>query len=349
MNQNRGKLPFLVIPAYEPENVLLTILKKIKNKFFRIIVVNDGSSNMYEDLFRQIEELPDTVILKHPKNLGKGAALKTAFKYCIDLETKSCGVVTMDADGQHCSHDVGKIGAALMDEPNSLHLGKREFRRGIPWKSLVGNSITKYIYNIFVGSRLSDTQTGLRGIPINNLRKMLDIKSNAYDFELGMLLLAKQNSIKINEIPIDTIYDKTNSTSHFKPLIDSAKIYSVFLKYMANSMLIGLLDIFVFLFVYSQTNKIFLSFCVGRLVFCIISYKNAVNIFRSPKIVSRQAIPYLLLVSCSLLLSYSMSVMLVTVYGLKILSAKLISELMLFFYNFSVQQSFIFNRPKPSD
>ena len=349
VNDHRDRLPFLIIPAYEPEGILLSILTIIKNSFYKIIIVDDGSSGANEKLFIKIGEIPNTVMLKHPKNLGKGAALKTAFKYCIKLDTRSCGAVTMDADGQHCSDDVKKIGTALMNDPYSLHLGKREFTREVPWKSLVGNSITKFVYSIFVGSRLSDTQSGLRGIPLTALPKLLEIKSNAYDYELGMLLFAEQNHVKINEIPITTIYSKNNSTTHFKPLIDSVKIYSVFLKYLINSIVIGIIDLLVFIFVYKQTNEIFVSYFLGRLVFCYCSYKNSTKYFQASEIMRGQIIRYILLVLCSLFLSYSFASILMLIYGINIIFAKLIAEISLFLYNFSVQQSYIFNRAKSND
>jgi hypothetical protein len=86
------------------------------------------------------------------------------------------------------------------------------------------------------GKRLTDTQSGLRGIPINFLQELMHSSESGYDFELDMLLRATNNHRAIIEVPIKTIYIFQNTNSHFKVMRDSLKIYFVFLRFSIRSL-----------------------------------------------------------------------------------------------------------------
>ena len=77
---------------------------------------------------------------------------------------------------------------------------------------------------------LKDTQTGLRGIPIQFAQELLDINLSDFSFETDMIIKAKKSDINIKEIPIKTIYIDKNKSSHFKPLNDTLKICKTILK-----------------------------------------------------------------------------------------------------------------------
>ena len=99
-----GNRPVVVIPAYKPSEAYGDFLGYLKSQggFTDIVVVDDGSGEEYEEIFRAAEDLPGVVVLRHYINLGKGRALKTAFNYCLaPAHEKSGGVITADADGQH--------------------------------------------------------------------------------------------------------------------------------------------------------------------------------------------------------------------------------------------------------
>lgn len=222
----------ILIPAYNPNESLITLVKGLKEKLKEcpIIVVNDGSKS--DEIFEKLNKIcpPDKIII-HTTNLGKGEALKNGLKY-ITNNYKSCnGIVTADCDLQHSINDIEKIANALLNSPDTIYLGSRNFNKmNIPFRSYIGNKIISIIFQIIYNIKINDTQTGLRGIPINFTQLFIDIKNSDFSFETIMLIKAKRNNIQIKEIPINTIYIENNKHSHFKPFTDSYKICKSLLK-----------------------------------------------------------------------------------------------------------------------
>lgn len=216
--------PTLIVPAYQPDAGLVEALSNLRNSFSHIIVVNDGSPRQCQPIFDTLKCCEGVTVLEHAVNLGKGAALKTAFNHILLRDPLTSGVVTMDADGQHCCDDVRRVALALSHSPQSLSLGVRDFKHGTPWKSYVGNMVTRRFFRFFTRLNVRDTQTGLRGIPLQLLPRLLTIESNGYDFEMEMLFAAQRMAVEIAEVPVRTIYVDNNRKSHFDPLTDSAKI-----------------------------------------------------------------------------------------------------------------------------
>ncbi len=76
------------------------------------------------------------------------------------------GVVTADADGQHAPEDIERVADVLAAQPEALVLGARSFGDDVPLRSRFGNILTRGIMHALLGRKLTDTQTGLRGIPV---------------------------------------------------------------------------------------------------------------------------------------------------------------------------------------
>jgi len=227
--------PAVVIPAYQPDEKLLILIQTLRERRPQqlIIVVNDGSDEKLRGLFAELLNY-EVEVLHHPRNLGKGQALKTAFVHYLNLTRgEALGVITADADGQHSVEDIIALSDALAVTAHALHLGVRDFGLAeIPWRSRVGNILTGYIFRKISATPLYDTQTGLRGIPVNLLKLILNSQSQGYELEMEMLLIAAQRQIQMNQIPIKTIYFNRNAQSHFNPLRDSWKIYRVVLRFL---------------------------------------------------------------------------------------------------------------------
>ena len=224
--------PVIIIPAFQPDkNMLKLIGKLLEDPCCRIVVVDDGSGPAYREYFDALEIFDRVDILCHEFNKGKGAALKTAFKHVIRRYPGTC-VVTADADGQHLPEDIKKIYAAIQENPEQLVLGCRTIKNGkMPLKKRLGNILAIMILKIFTCVLLKDTQTGLRGIPGKWLDELVAIKPNGFDYELEVLLTCIANKrYPILEIPINAIYDRGSSNSHFRSFQDSWKIAEVFFK-----------------------------------------------------------------------------------------------------------------------
>jgi len=250
--KNRQKA--FLIPAYNPGNELIDLVRNIRKRTSKkIFIVDDGS---YEKIiFEKLKllDIPELFIIEHSINLGKGAALKTAFNRILTEHLEIDGVVTLDSDGQHSVEDCFRILEQLDQNPNGFILGYRSFTRNIPLKSYLGNNISKLIYGLAIGYRYKDTQTGLRGLSRNFMKMCLSIKSNRFEFETEQLALAASTlqGNDIIEIPIETIYIHNNETSSFRPLVDSFRIYFVLLRYCLASLVTAATDFVVFFVAFS--------------------------------------------------------------------------------------------------
>ena len=97
----------VVIPAYEPADVLVDLTDKLAAMDFLVLIVDDGSSSKCQPVWRAVSS--KAIVLHHDQNMGKGAALKTAFTYISEDLPDVRHIVTADADGQHLPDDIKKI------------------------------------------------------------------------------------------------------------------------------------------------------------------------------------------------------------------------------------------------
>lgn len=217
-----------LIPAYQPNELLLETVENVRRVgFSRIIVVNDGSKPECDRLF---EQLHNVTLLKHERNQGKGAALKTGQSYIHDTAPPDeVGVVTLDADGQHRAEDAWLCAQELERNPQALVLGVRSFtRKGVPLVRMAGNVLTRAIFFMLVGRFIRDTQTGLRALPKSWLPELGTIVSNGYEYELEVLLFLRKRPLR--QVTIQTVYIGENESSHFNLWKDSVRIYGTLLK-----------------------------------------------------------------------------------------------------------------------
>lgn len=214
----------IVIPAYEPEEKLLDYVTALLGaQLGPIVVVDDGSGARYAPLFAALGPLGCTV-LTHAQNRGKGAAIKTALEWYRLHAAGCCGVVTADCDGQHTVRDVRRVCEALAQNPRALVLGCRDFGAGTPARSLAGNRATSAALRALYDIRLDDTQTGLRGLPNALHAGLRTLRGERYEYELNVLLYAKQQGFAFAVVPIETVYFENNAGSHYRTVQDSARI-----------------------------------------------------------------------------------------------------------------------------
>ena len=220
----------VLIPAYNPIDLLINIVNDLGNKV-DVIVVNDGSDREYDNTFKSIEK--KCTLLTHHYNCGKGNAIKTGLKYIKDNYKESL-IVTVDADGQHSVDDVIKIFDYLENNKDCFVLGKRSLDKKIPIRSKIGNSITRRVFYKKTHVKIYDTQTGLRGFSSKMIDKLLSITGSRYEYEMNVLLVLTSENVNIVEIPINTIYIDNNSSSHFNTFKDSYRIYKDIIKFKAK-------------------------------------------------------------------------------------------------------------------
>jgi len=239
----------VIIPSLNPSDTLVHVVDGlIEAGFGDIIVVNDGSDEAHAEPFDIIGKKSGCTVLTHPQNIGKGAALKTAFSYFVQNRPEKEGLVTMDGDGQHLCADVVKCAHEVMQSVTSVIIGTRDFRHAdVPRRNSLGNRLTAFSFRILFGIKLTDTQTGLRGIPVEYVPMMTEIPGNRFEYETNMLIEIERQGLKFLEVDIETVYEEgSNSRSHYRPLLDSIIIFSRILKYSVSSLLSFFVDIGLF-------------------------------------------------------------------------------------------------------
>ncbi|GAK07092.1 bifunctional glycosyltransferase family 2/GtrA family protein [Geomicrobium sp. JCM 19038] len=343
----------VVIPAYEPDYKLIETVRKIAQYAFdEIIVVNDGSDSSKLSIFRELITIRNCTVLNHKQNLGKGRALKTAFSYFLGKGENSVGLVTADADGQHDPEDVYRVANCLSNNPNSLVLGVRNFSEdNIPLRSRFGNQLTKVVLKVASGISLRDTQTGLRGIPAEFAKELLEVEGERYEFEMRMLIACRTHNREVEQVTIETIYIDENASSHFNPIIDSLKIYYVFLRFAFVSISSFILDIGLFA-LFSSILKMFMpaSFIIvatvmARAVSSLFNYLlNRQVVFQSKGKVSKSLLKYYSLAVIQMVASAGGVYIIYQGVGDYEVIIKVFVDSMLFLISFLIQRLWVFRK-----
>ena len=230
-----------IVPSLNPDEKLYRVASGLVGVGFTdILLIDDGSDDAHRGRFDECAVLPGVTVLHHEVNRGKGAALRTAFSFVLRERPDSAGVVTLDGDAQHLPADVLNCSLEMLKTPDSVILGVRDFSGpNVPARSRGGNHLTSWVFKTFCHLQISDTQTGLRAIPASLLPTMLDITGDRYEYETNMLLRLGQDKIPYREVKIETVYIEENQTSHFRPVRDSYRIYSLifgrFVRYALSS------------------------------------------------------------------------------------------------------------------
>ncbi|MEZ5355486.1 MAG: bifunctional glycosyltransferase family 2/GtrA family protein [Bryobacteraceae bacterium] len=339
----------LLIPAYRPPagfaQLMDAMLDAAGDRFAGVFVVDDGSGPDFAPVFEALERDPRVTVVRHAVNLGKGAALKTGFNACLVAFPDAIGVVTADADGQHSPADTMRVAEALAANPTELVVGARAFEGKVPWRNLLGNRITQAVFRVLAGVSLSDTQTGLRGWPRKLCQMSMRIGVNGYDFELEALMRGRREGLirQPVQIPIRTIYTDGNRSSHFNPLLDSMRIYYVFLRYCASSMAAASVDYVLFLWTLAVTGSIAHGMIVARSGSIVVSFLLARKaVFQSHANWAGSLVRFVGLVAVMGVVSYNLIQAMHTYAGVPVTLAKMIAEGSLYLGNFAIQREFIF-------
>ena len=344
----------LLIPAYNPDEKLLALLPKLKERFSHVVLVDDGSV-AGRDVIEKAAPYVDAVLV-HERNRGKGAALKTGFAYLDG----SSDVITVDADGQHTPEDVAKIAEGLKRHRDGLVLGVRSFAGNVPLRSRFGNWWTRWFFFLLTGMMVRDTQTGLRGIPAPLLPRVAQIPGERYEYEMAMLADAKNYPSRPLQIPINTVYIDSNATSHFNPILDTIRIYRSLVQFCLSSVLSFLIDNGVFVAVMwamatrdtPRREDVLVALVAARVVSSHFNYLyNRFVVFRrsrdARKGPHRSYYGYFGLVLAVGAASYALTegcAALLDVKGVAVTVVKIVADAVLFVVSYLVQKKFIFRR-----
>ncbi|MFC0003792.1 glycosyltransferase family 2 protein [Micromonospora siamensis] len=224
----------VLLPVHQPSEKLPALVGELRAAApdLTMVVVDDGSSGPAPaEALRAARDLGCTV-LRHRRNLGKGVALRTGFRYVIRTWPGQ-DVVCADGDGQHRTEDILRV-ARRVRETGRMVLGVRRFTGRVPLRSRVGNEVTRLLFRAVTGCPVRDTQTGLRGHPAAQLDWLLTVPGDRFDYEMAVLLAATRTGEGIEQTPVATRYVANNASSHFSSVVDSARVYRPLLRFAVS-------------------------------------------------------------------------------------------------------------------
>lgn len=357
---------FILIPAYEPDDRLPELVAELLacEPELGVLVVDDGSGPAFAEVFARAARA-GAEVLRHPSNLGKGVALKTGFSHIVEHHPGE-HVVTADADGQHLVADIlavardvstavasgsegaGGAGGAEGSEGSggdrTMILGCRGFDGEVPARSRFGNAISRALFRAAAGWRLSDTQTGLRGVPHAMLPWLLEVPGERFEYEQRVLLGLRRAGFSAREQRIATVYLAGNASSHFRPVLDSVRVMLPVLVFAASSFLGFLVDTAALFLLFAATGALVPSIIGARVLSAGVNFwvnRRVVFLRRGRGGLARQATGYALL-AIVLLASNIVWMSYLVDAGVPLWIAKIATELVLFVTGYRVQKHAVF-------
>ena len=333
----------VVVPAYQPDTRLVGLVDDLHEALpgCRVLVVDDGSGPDYVAVFAQARA-QGAVVVTHQVNSGKGQALRTGLARAATT-WPGADVVCADADGQHTPADIRAV-ATRVRTTGHMTLGVRRFTGRVPLRSRVGNTATALLFAGATGWRLRDTQTGLRGFPAGELAWLQTVPGNRYEYELSQLLEAHERGLAVEEVEIATVYEPGNTSSHFRPVQDSARIYAPLLRFIGASLASFVIDWVGVVVLMALSGNLLTSVVVARIISGTANFFLNRRVFRAQAgTVGRTAVRYLGLALVLLAASYLM-LRVLTGLGLGVGTAKVVGDGTVYVISYLAQRHLVFRR-----
>ena len=212
---------WIVIPAYNESRTIRALAQGALGLCPRVIVVDDAST---DGTAAQLRDLPVT-LLTHEVNQGKAASLRTAFAHALAQDARS--VITFDGDGQHDPADAQSLLNAWQTHPERIVIGSRLHDRAqFPPARYYSNRFACFWIAWAAGHPIADSQSGFRVYPHDVMRIALGprVRSGRFTFESEILIEAARQGHRTLAVAIPGRYPKNARPSHFRPVVDIAKI-----------------------------------------------------------------------------------------------------------------------------
>lgn len=210
----------VIIPTFNNAGTLAQIITDVAKYTRQIIVVNDGST---DDTAQIVKGFPFVQLVSYTVNVGKGWALRKAFKHAVSEGYDYA--ITIDSDGQHFAKDLPAFIEKLEQVPNAIIVGSRNMDQAtIPGKSSFGHKFSNFWFKVETGIHCPDTQSGFRLYPLQLLKNTRFI-TRKYEFEIEVLVRAAWKGIALDSVPVTVHYEpKETRISHFRPFQDFSRV-----------------------------------------------------------------------------------------------------------------------------
>jgi glycosyltransferase involved in cell wall biosynthesis len=198
---------YALIPAYQAAEHVAAVIEAAR-AFLPVVVVDDGST----DATGSVAEAAGATVIKQVPNQGKGAALKRGFRWA--MENGADAVLMLDADGQHDPTEIPKFLHAQTTHSSDLIIGYRNFSE-MPFKRKIANTVGRASISWAMGQKILDNQSGYRMVSRRLMQATLESDEAGFEFEVDMVVLCIRRGMRLDWVPIRTIY--AGEGSHIKP------------------------------------------------------------------------------------------------------------------------------------
>jgi len=214
------------IPAYNEEKNIAKIIVQLKKVADQILVCDDGST----DSTSEIAESLGAIVIKHPKNLGYGSAIRSIFLKSREINAEI--LVTIDADGQHKIEDVKKVTKPIVDGQADISIGSRFLEEGdnAPKYRKLGINIITKVTNSSLSEKITDAQSGFRAYN-NKVLQSLTPSDSGMGISTEILIKSSNLGLKIAEVPTVIQYEGDTSTQN--PVSHGTEVLMSTLKYIS--------------------------------------------------------------------------------------------------------------------
>ena len=214
------------IPAYNEEKNIAKIIVQLKKVADQILVCDDGST----DSTSEIAESLGAIVIKHPKNLGYGSAIRSIFLKSREINAEI--LVTIDADGQHKIEDVKKVIKPIVDGQADISIGSRFLEEGdnAPKYRKLGINIITKVTNSSLSEKITDAQSGFRAYN-NKVLQSLTPSDSGMGISTEILIKSSNLGLKIAEVPTEIQYE--GETSSQNPISHGTGVLLSTLKYIS--------------------------------------------------------------------------------------------------------------------
>jgi len=205
---NFGKKSIVIcIPAFNEEKNIARLIIDAKKYTDKIIVIDDGSTDYTPIISREL----GVNLIQHEKNLGKGAALRTAFKNAMTYSPDV--VVTMDGDGQHDPSFIPKLIEPVLSGKSDVVIGSRSDKTKMPTYRKIGLKTINYLNKKAIKSKINDAQSGFRAYSKKSINALAQERYQDYSAEFEQLNSLIQKGFQISEVPVEIKYEGLEKTS----------------------------------------------------------------------------------------------------------------------------------------
>ena len=210
-----------VIPAFNEAGTIRDVAERTLSQIPWVVVVDDGST---DGTGAALDGLPVTV-LRNASNCGKAASLARAMAHVLGEGAEA--VITLDGDGQHRPEDIPRLLAARGRHLDAIIIGSRLHEgRNMPRDRYIANRFANFWIAWAAGQPIADSQSGFRVYPAALLRglSLRCDRAASFVYESEILIEAGRRGVKVVAVPVPAIYEARGRRSHFKPVLDIARI-----------------------------------------------------------------------------------------------------------------------------